>query len=71
VERRSCVSSQGQKKSWKRPQLTVLVRIDLAESVLQTCKWNTPTGANQANNRCRVFDWQGFRCNACSGEAAS
>jgi hypothetical protein len=65
------VNALGQKKAWKRPQLTVLVRIELAESVLQTCKWNTATGANGANNRCRVFNWQGLSCSACSVEASS
>jgi hypothetical protein len=47
------VNTQDQKKAWKRPQLTVLVRIDLAESVLAGCKLsNQSTGANDAYWRC-------------------
>jgi hypothetical protein len=47
------VNAQGQKIAWKRPQLTVLVRIDLAESVLGGCKLSTQSsGADGSFWRC-------------------
>jgi len=61
------VNALSQKKQWKQPQLTVLVRIDLAESVLLGCKGSgSQTGALQNNGRClTTVTWQGS-CNACN-----
>lgn len=65
------MNSQGQKRAWKRPQLTVLVRIDLAESVLQTCKQTAQsTGPSSNNSRCQTFAW-GSGCSLCSVQRES
>ena len=60
-----------QKKAWKRPQLTVLVRIDIAESVLAGCKLATPSrGADSLQNQCGA-SWFGFCNGTCSHESVS
>lgn len=51
------MNAQGHKKAWKRPQLTILVRIDLAESVLQTCKYTNRQGEDSSNNQCQHSSW--------------
>jgi len=56
------VNTRVQKKTWKRPQLTVLVRIDLAESVLQTCKYTNRGGPTSRDNVCYNQTYLGIIC---------
>jgi len=61
------VNAPGQKRSWEKPQLIVLVRIDLGESLLQGCKLTTAfSGASNARSRCYTDQWG----NACWGDCS-
>ena len=65
------MDAPGQKRAWKTPQLTVLVRIDMSESVLQACKSDVRTGASNQLNQCRNLNWQGACVGNCNAQLTS
>lgn len=47
---------QQEKKKWTVPELLVLVRNRMEETVLATCKANATTGPNNVNSSCAITD---------------
>jgi len=61
-----------EKKEWSEPELIVLVRSKLEETVLITCKTSSTAGANSDFGYCALATLPGPAiCSDCSAQVAS